>query len=68
MFSSGSVPCKLTVVCTVDLGTCNCFEMAPSDFPNLFKSIMCYFRSMLNCLDFSIVVFVAESNVCFKQV
>ena len=51
----------LTVVCTVDLGTCNCFQMAPSDFPDLSKSIW----AMLSSLDFPIVVFVAESYMCF---
>ena len=51
-----------SVVCTVKLETCNCFETAPSDFPDLFKSIMCSFRSMLSSLDSPTVVFVAESN------
>ena len=62
--SDTTVPCTLfspTVVYTVDLGTCNCFEMAPSDFPDLFKSIMCSFRSMLTSVDFTIVVFMPES-------
>ena len=67
-----TVPCTLylqTVVCTVDLGTCNCFEndFLPSDFLHLFKSIMRSFRSMLSSLDFPIVVSVAESNGCIKQ-
>ena len=68
--SDMTVPCTLylnTVVWTVDLGTCNCFEMAPRDFPDLFKTIMGSFRSMLSSLDFSIVVFVYESNGCIKQ-
>ena len=39
-----------------NLGTCNCFEMPPSDSPELFKSIMCSFRSMLSSLDFPTVV------------
>ena len=32
-----------TVVGTVDLGTCNCFELAPSDFPDLLKinNVLC---------------------------
>ena len=55
---------RVPVVCTVDLGTCNCFEMAPSDF---FKTIMSSFRSALSSLDFPIVVFVAESNRYIKQ-
>ena len=29
-----------TIVCSVDLGPCNCFKKAPSDFTDLFKSIM----------------------------
>ena len=41
--------------------------MAPSDFPGLFKSIMCSFRSMLSSLDLPIVVLVAESNGCIKR-
>ena len=60
-FKSGlGDPFIQTVVWTVDLGTCNCFEMAQSDFPDLFKL-------MLSSLDFPIVVFVAESNGCIKQ-
>ena len=46
--SDSTVPCTLdlqTVVCTVDLRTCSNFEMAPSDFPDLMKSVMCSFRS-----------------------
>ena len=32
-----TVPCtSYEQLCTVDLGTCNCFEKAPSDFPDLF--------------------------------
>ena len=67
--SDMTVPCLYlnTVVCPVDLGTCCCFEMAPCDIPDLFKSIMGSFRSMLSSLDFPIVVFVAESNGCIKQ-
>ena len=68
--SDTTVPCTLylqTVVCTVYLGACNYFEMAQSDFPDLFKSVMGSFRSMLSSLDFPIVVFVAESDGCFKQ-
>ena len=41
--SDTTVPCTLhleTVVSTVDLGTCNCFEVALSDFLNRFKYIM----------------------------
>ena len=53
------------VVCTVDPGTWNCFEMAPFDFPDLLKSKTCFFRSILSSLDFPIV---AESNGCIKQV
>ena len=67
--SDTAVPCTLnlqTVVFTVDLGTWNCFEMAPVDFPDLFKSMMSSFRSMLSALDFHIVVFVAESNGCIQ--
>ena len=41
-----------TVVRTLDLGTCNCFEIAPCDSPDLFKSITCSFRSMLSSVDF----------------
>ena len=69
--SATAVPCTLyqqTAVCTVDLRTCNCFEIAPSDFPDLFKSIMCSFRPMLSFVDFSNPVFLAESNGCIKQV
>lgn len=47
--SDTTVPCALylqAVVRTADLGTCNCSEMAPSDFPTTFKSIMCSFRSL----------------------
>ena len=47
------------IICTVYLGTCNCFEMASSDF--LDKSL-CSYRSILSPLDFPIIVFVAESN------
>ena len=53
-----------TVDCTVDLGTCNCFEKAPSDFPVFFKSITGSFRSVLSSLNFHIVVFIAESSRC----
>ena len=70
LYSDTCVPCTLylqTVVCTVDLGTCDCFEMVTSDFLDLFKSIMCSFRSMLSSLDFPIVAIVAESNNCIKQ-
>ena len=38
--SDTTVTCTLylqTVVGAVDLGTCNCFEMDPSDSPDLFK-------------------------------
>lgn len=56
-----------TVGCTVALGTCNCFEMAPRDLPD-FKSIVRSFRSMLSSLDFPIGVFVAESDGCIKYV
>ena len=52
-----------TDVYTVDLGTCDCFEMAP----DLFKSITSSFRSMLSSSDFAIVVLVAESSGCIKQ-
>lgn len=45
----------------MELGTCSCFKMAPSDFPDLFKSVICFSRSMLSSLDFPIV-FVTESN------
>ena len=50
-----TVPCTVylqKLVCTVTLGASNCFEMAPSDFPDMFKSIMWPFRSMLSSLDF----------------
>ena len=56
-----------TVLCRVDLGTSHYFEMAPNVFPNLFKSIMDSFRSMLSSLDTTFVVFVSESNGCIKQ-
>ena len=65
-----TAPCTLyvqTVVCTVDLGTCNSFEMAPSDVPD-FRSIVRSFRSMLSSLDFPTGVFVAQSNGCIKYV
>lgn len=52
-----------TIVCTVALGTCSYFEMAPSDFPVLFKSMICFFRSVLSSFDFTIVPFVA---VCIQ--
>lgn len=38
--SDTTVPCALylqAVVRTADLGTCNCSEMAPSDFPDVFR-------------------------------
>ena len=57
-----TVPCTLyiqTVVCTVDLWTCNCFEMAPRDFPEL--------ETMLGSLDSPILVFLAESSGSIKQ-
>uniref|UniRef100_A0A8C6K6X0 Sorting nexin 25 n=1 Tax=Nothobranchius furzeri TaxID=105023 RepID=A0A8C6K6X0_NOTFU len=47
-----------TIVCTVALGTCSCFEMAPSDFPDLFKSIIRFFRSMLSSFDFPITAVI----------
>ena len=57
---NGAIPFYLqTVVCALSLGTCNCIETAPSDFPDLL--ILPSFRSML-----PIVVFVAEE--CIKQV
>ena len=61
-----TVPCTLylTTVFTTDLGTCDCFEMAPSYFPDSFKSITVFFRSMLSSLDLPIVVFVADTNGC----
>ena len=68
--SDTTVPCTLyaqTVVCTVVLWSFSSFEMAPSDFPDLFKSIMCFFRSVLSSLDFPIVMLVAESHWCIKQ-
>lgn len=43
----------LTVVCTVDLKTFNCFEMAPSDFPDFFQS--------LSSFDFPIIVIVTKN-------
>ena len=61
--SDVTVPCSLylkTTVCTFALGTCYCFEMTPNDFPDLFKSIICSFRSMLSSLDFPTVVFVTS--------
>ena len=64
--SDSTVQCNLYLQ-TVELGTCTCFEMAPSDFPDLFQSIISSFRSMLSSLDFPTVVFVAESNGCIKQ-
>ena len=45
----------LTVICTADLGTFYCFEMAPSDFPDFFHS--------MSSLDFPIVVIVSESII-----
>lgn len=56
----------LTVVCTFALLTCNCFEMSPSDFPDVFKSITRFFRLMLNSFDFPTVVSVAESSVVYQ--
>lgn len=53
--------CLKTLVCTIG-GTCSCFEMAPGDFPDFFKSIICFLRSVLSSLDSSIVAFVAESK------
>ena len=40
--SDTTVLCTLylhIVVCTVDLGTCSCFEMAPSDFPSIIRHV-----------------------------
>lgn len=50
----------LTVVCIVDLWTCDCFEMAPQDFPDLFKSAMLSFRSMRSALESPIVTGVSN--------
>ena len=41
--------------CTIHYGTCSCFQMAPSDFPDLIKPII------------TILVCVAESNGCIRQ-
>lgn len=57
----------LTNVCSVDLVTPNRFETAPSDFPNLFQSIMQLFWSVPSCLEFPIAVLAAESNEWIKQ-
>ena len=63
--SDTTVPCLFTYsVCTVCLGTCNCIETAPSDFPDLL--IMPSFRSILSSFNLTIVVFMAEG--CIKQV
>ena len=66
-WQSWAVHFIIIVVCTIDLGTCNCFEMAPSDFPVFFTSIMGTFRSMLSFLDFRMAVFIAESSRCIWQ-
>ena len=51
----------------VDLGTFNCFQMAPSDFADSFKSILGTFRSMLSSSDFPAVVFCVKWVCCIKQ-
>ena len=50
----------LSGVCTVGHWTCDCFEMAPQDFPDLFKSAMLSFRSMRSSLESPIVTGVSN--------
>ena len=66
----------LTVVCTVDLGICSCFEIGWSDFPDFFKSIMCSFRSMPSFLQpyvnfwprlHVINILIYKNLACLKQ-
>ena len=49
------------------LRTFNFFEMAPNDFPDILKSMMCTFSSILSSLDCPITAFVAESKGYIKQ-
>ena len=48
-----------TVVCTVDLWTCNCFEMARSV---LFTSMMHFYRSVLSSTDFPPAMLQSKFN------
>ena len=59
--------CAITFVFVqLIFGPVTSFEIASSDFPDLFKSIMNSFRSVQSY--FAIVVFVVNSNGCIKQV